>query len=475
MRYWLGFSRIDWAIRQLWVVVALMSLTGCAAVSSLDIDNLYSENARIEGVFYSLPKGVLPLELVVYPKQAVFEVRAYKIEYHPDKDHKYFLQYRPRSEADDHITITVTKKSFLNTITADVTDQTGNVILNLLRGNKLGSDDDKTKLHAAVPNVTPSVIDRLEIDPLDGRQLRAVEARFENRIIAFVSHMIGKCHGYDQEKRALTVKLNDAVGEIEELVAKIKDATAEKKTKLVAKLNEEKGKLEKRKVELDDEIKTITDVEPACGEYANLYDSYNNNYIAVKMSGAEADHGQMSGRSEKLVSLQIFKPKAIDVPPASRADCKIGVCYRPARNYVFRMGVTGGTSGSINLVLPNASPLVAIDISRAFLVQKVTTLDFDDDSGLLKKFEIDKKSELLAAAQLPNDIIKAALELPAEFIQLRIDYVTAEDNLNKGEVALAEKQGELAAAKKAALLQNAKGKDELPQPLLSVNSFRRVY
>ena len=73
----------------------------------------------------------------------------------------------------------------------------------------------------------------------------------------------------------------------------------------------------------------------------------------------------------------------------------------------------------INVTLPNKIVIGKVNIDRTMFVNQVTTIDFDD--GMLRKIDIDKPSEALAAIQIPIDIVNAILAIPAELIQFKSD------------------------------------------------------
>jgi len=125
------------------------------------------------------------------------------------------------------------------------------------------------------------------------------------------------------------------------------------------------------------------------------------------------------------------------------ADCTIGVCYRPTEPYRidYYVEVDGAQEGAGTRImeLPNRAPLVAIDIKRAFLVQKLTTIDFNDD-GFLNKVRVKKPSELLALSELPLAVMDAILE----GFRLRADILTEQRNAAAKEVELLKARQALA-------------------------------
>jgi hypothetical protein len=139
-----------------------------------------------------------------------------------------------------------------------------------------------------------------------------------------------------------------------------------------------------------------------------------------------------------LIELNVRAPQSMEV--AQPADCTIGVCYRPVEPFLVTYALDGVVN-SKTVLLPNASPLVGIDIRRAFFINKVQTIDFDENSGLLKSLYIDKKSELVAISKLPVDIIEAitaAFRLRVKVLDQQAATAEAESELIKAKANLAK-------------------------------------
>lgn len=142
-----------------------------------------------------------------------------------------------------------------------------------------------------------------------------------------------------------------------------------------------------------------------------------------------------SARAEPLVMLSASHAQQ---PRFGKpADCSIGICYRPKEPFLVSFSIAGVSSTKI-LEIPNAAAPIAIDIRRAFLVQKIHELEFDND-GFLTRVKIDKESELLAAAQLPLQVASAV----AEGLQLRIDVTQRQTQNAKTEADLIRERGKL--------------------------------
>ncbi|MFP6740060.1 MAG: hypothetical protein VCD33_00285, partial [Alphaproteobacteria bacterium] len=73
-----------------------------------------------------------------------------------------------------------------------------------------------------------------------------------------------------------------------------------------------------------------------------------------------------------------------------------------------------------------------MNIDRTMFVNQATTIDFDD--GMLRKIDIDKPSEALAAIQIPIDIVNAIVAIPAELIQFKIDTSGQSEELHEAQI-----------------------------------------
>ncbi len=111
-----------------------------------------------------------------------------------------------------------------------------------------------------------------------------------------------------------------------------------------------------------------------------------------------------SAGSPDIVELVVEPPAALDAQ-AVAADCSVGLCYRVKEPYIVKHTIDGVRQATI-VQLPNKSPLIELDVSRAFFVKKVQTINFDSN-GFLTSASFDKKSELKAIASLPLQVVTA--------------------------------------------------------------------
>jgi hypothetical protein len=134
----------------------------------------------------------------------------------------------------------------------------------------------------------------------------------------------------------------------------------------------------------------------------------------------------------------------------------LGVCFRPLIPYrlTFREGNT--VIEERVLLLPDGAPKICMPIERSAFVKKVTNLTFE--KGILTEIHIEKPSEALGFMDIPVSIAKAIASVPAELIQLKINYSNKEKDLADA------RKAELKA--KEALLESLKKlKDNSNTPL----------
>ena len=128
-----------------------------------------------------------------------------------------------------------------------------------------------------------------------------------------------------------------------------------------------------------------------------------------------------------------------------------GVCFRPQIPYhlTFREGKT--VIEERILLLPDGAPKICMPIERSAFVKKVTNLTFD--KGVLTEVHIEKPSEVLGFMDIPVSIAKAIASIPAELVQIKINYSNKEKDLTNARRAELE-------AKKALLDYQKKEQEE---------------
>lgn len=103
---------------------------------------------------------------------------------------------------------------------------------------------------------------------------------------------------------------------------------------------------------------------------------------------------------------------------------------------------------SVPLLLPNQGPIASIDISAAPMVK--SDFDFAFKDGMLISFDSTKPSEMLAGFSLLADTVKGIVALPAEIVQLKINYSSKAQELSEKQKSELEAKVALLEAQKAA-------------------------
>jgi hypothetical protein len=105
-----------------------------------------------------------------------------------------------------------------------------------------------------------------------------------------------------------------------------------------------------------------------------------------------------------------------------------GFFYRPALPYELALENRPGTIKiQRTIYLPNQAPILNYNIKRAPFVAR--TSQFALQNGFLTQVNSSKPSEVLAAVKIPADIVTYIASIPANLIQLKIDYSSANQKL----------------------------------------------
>ena len=145
------------------------------------------------------------------------------------------------------------------------------------------------------------------------------------------------------------------------------------------------------------------DDQNACDEYRRIAKTYSRHNPPIRM--------------------QWQLPPA--APHAPKPDCSVGFCYRHTLPHTVQLVMAGNSVHSYTYQLPNASPIIAMDITRAITVTKTTAIDFGE-LGQITKIVVQKGnkdgangSEAEGVALLPFNVVNAyfgALSSTAEII-----------------------------------------------------------
>jgi hypothetical protein len=113
-----------------------------------------------------------------------------------------------------------------------------------------------------------------------------------------------------------------------------------------------------------------------------------------------------------------------------------GIAYRPLTPLVLELLRDEVVEDQITVLVPNASRIMTIPISRSGFVERVSAVEFE--SGVIAKIALKKPSEALAFVSIPIEVAKAIISVPAELIQLRVGATNAEKELYEAEKARME-------------------------------------
>ena len=342
--------------------VVFAVLAGCTVLGSDTVESVLSSGERPSGIAYALPRNVMDFTLSVDAENARFSVSPSAPRAIADEAHRYYLHYHPRINYDDEINVTVTGQGFLKTITANTTDQTGQIILNLIKSvNAFGLPFEA----ASLPDSDKQLL-RLTVDPTNRADIDRVVTAFNLSVRTYAKNFAADCGGGITRNKSIRPPA-DSVQE------------------------ERFSHFEKR----------FSDVhkKSLCVAYSEL--------VSDLKSGA----GHVS------IDVDPLRPSVAEASYVA-PDCSAGVCYRPPAPFSITIRV-GDSVSKGTLLLMNQSPLVAIDIQRGFFINKVQSLEFNPQDGSLQTVKVEKQSELLALSAFPVAVVGAV----AESLRLRVKVI----------------------------------------------------
>jgi hypothetical protein len=146
------------------------------------------------------------------------------------------------------------------------------------------------------------------------------------------------------------------------------------------------------------------------------------------------DHGYLRQRRASFDEAYANYERAIDLPTSVP-----GILYRPRQSYRAYIYVKDDPKGpdpwrlvqTVQLRLENISPVVSLGVERAIFSARRTAFLFD--RGTLVGWCVSKKSELLAAMEIPLEVVRSIVALPTAILQVRIDEVTRSNDLAAAE------------------------------------------
>jgi hypothetical protein len=362
-------------------VLLCAAAAGCTAVSSDSPAIIAKEGGPLEGVAYSLPLYVMDFVLSVNPDTAQFTVKPSEPRPIASPHHRYYLRYHPLPNYDDTINVTVTPQGLLKSVSSNTTDKSGEIILNLVKS--VSAFGPAFEAAAAAPSEVQ--LAKLTIDPAN-----------------------------EDARKRLVESLNKIAAHFAE--SQIKKDVEGKEAKICA------GQPPKDKAESEAEAgKYFPDIhnKSLCDEYTRIAKPVEIEKCKKYVPGEVEVPCPKGTKAEKnFIGITLKKlPGAVTQISAKAPDCSAGLCYRPPLPYKMDINVDGSKTRSI-VLLPNEAPLVAIDIERAFFVNKVQTVEFDTN-GMLKTMTVTKESELYALSSFPLQVVSAI----AESLRLRVSVL----------------------------------------------------
>jgi hypothetical protein len=138
--------------------------------------------------------------------------------------------------------------------------------------------------------------------------------------------------------------------------------------------------------------------------------------------------------------------KAVKSEGTSLNGATPGVFYRAALPYEFVVKFSDSVQPSTVVYLPNASPLLNIDISRAAFVENKYTITFEN--GMLKEISWVKPSEVQGFISIPIDIDRAVVAIPGELLTVKVKDINTERGLLEAQKDLIQAQLEFMAKQK---------------------------
>ena len=145
------------------------------------------------------------------------------------------------------------------------------------------------------------------------------------------------------------------------------------------------------------------------------------------------------------------------VGPVVKPDCSVGFCYRHTLPHTVQLAMAGSSVHSYTYQLPNASPIVAMDITRAITVTKTTHIDFGELGQITKIFvqkgDVNgaKGSEAEGLALIPYNVVQAYFGAMSDTAKVIGTAFTSEKTMLADKMA--RDQAEIDGIKKRRALQ----------------------
>jgi hypothetical protein len=197
----------------------------------------------------------------------------------------------------------------------------------------------------------------------------------------------------------------------------------------------------------------------ACREYKRLFDIADEDFEILD----ERTGQRKKAKAKPIVKMKWALPK---IPPTvARARCDVGFCYRHTLPHTLHLIVGNSSVYSHTFQLPNSSPIVSLDLSRAIAVTKTTKITFGR-LGEITQIEVKKGrgdaatgvvvdgAEAVELALLPQAVInayftslKGTTDIIANMFASETTAINNRKQLIEAEVALANAKKSAAGAR----------------------------
>jgi len=118
--------------------------------------------------------------------------------------------------------------------------------------------------------------------------------------------------------------------------------------------------------------------------------------------------------------------------PQSTRDNTSGVFYRPLQSYKLSWNSPSG-AGVATVYLPNSSPVLTLDVSRAAFVSQSWMLGMAQ--GIPYEVTLNKPSQVAAVSMFPLNLARSLVSLPTNILQLKFDIASRQNELVKAQNA----------------------------------------
>jgi hypothetical protein len=430
---------------------------------------LASAEKPIEGVFYSLPKALVDVTLLVSTTTPSFSVDVSEAKFVPDAAHTYYLQY-PLTNYHDAINVEVGSNTFVRKVESTSYDKTKDVVVNVANAAVRGFE-----VNEAGSDLVP--LTKVSIDPSDEGERLLVLSVLNKAIEYHIRTQTKVCTNLRTKKvSSLPLAYNQQQeGDVQSRIDKLCNALAAMNSfyndldncKSGDRSRCERDAVEKagtcRQSNANSNLacqatsnRDCRQAVPADAEVIACKANCTGNNARqcqerCAFTGILKCQQEQNACPTKHAGCPILPPRlTLDIaryggrgidptPPQGRAspNCTEGICYRPKEPFRIDYGV-GSIRRSRIVEIPNEAPLIGIDIRRALFVEKVINIEFDAD-GFLQEVRIGKPSETLAVSSLPLAVIDAI----ATGLAPRLDYLNRQVEFARRDAALIQAEASL--------------------------------